>query len=123
LQQQVRKRVIRSLRIEDRCFVELRCSVCSRREICKDLWGRFMIRSGAQKLVGALGVQSLSRGGGDLRVVAGGERDENLKQIVLRQWQETARRCETAGCGALPVMMAWTTGFVDVISAVKVGNR
>ena len=27
-----------------------------------------------------------------------------------------------AGCGALPLMMAWTTGFVDVISADKAGT-
>ena len=116
---QFRESVIRSLCVEDCCFVELRCSVCSCREIRENVRGCFLIRSGAQKIVGALGLQSLSRRGGDLGVVTGGERNKNFKQIVLRQWQETARRCEASGLRSL----AADDGLNDRICGCDFGGQ
>lgn len=83
------------MRVEDRCFVELRSAIESSREIRKDVWSSFIIRRSAQKIVSSFSVQRLSGSRGDLCVVARGEGNENFQQIVLRQRQEPACRSQT----------------------------
>ena len=87
--------MIGSSRVKDSCFVELARSICTSREVRQHVGRGVLVRSGAQELFYTLRLQRLSRGGRDLRVVVGCERNENFQQIVLRQRQKTARGRET----------------------------
>ena len=87
--------LVRRARVEDRRFVDFLLAAGLRGKVGQNVWRRVLSSSGDQKLLYTLGVQRLSRGGSDLRIVAGRERNEHFQQIVLRQRQHSTRCGET----------------------------